>query len=182
MRLWIPVSTPLGHRAFARLPSRRQRRNNLSHRSGNRGSRLENPVNNNVSDRTVNRLSEEALAGEVPSSGCRQAGHDPQTRRAAPTVAQPRRRTRRPAMLGFRPVGKLSGTGSRGARSASPCTINPACPTSIRRFLIEFGNGGAGPYYGLHPLGAKDGTLGDLEPRAISSARSPNLSRFASLE
>jgi hypothetical protein len=37
-------------------------------------------------------------------------------------------------------------------------------PTEYRRFLIELGNGGAGPYYGVYPLGTFDGASGDVEP------------------
>jgi hypothetical protein len=35
-------------------------------------------------------------------------------------------------------------------------------PLEYRRFLIELGNGGAGPYYGVNPLGAVDGVDGHM--------------------
>ena len=35
-------------------------------------------------------------------------------------------------------------------------------PPEYRRFLIDLGNGGAGPYYGIFPLGAFDGADGDM--------------------
>jgi hypothetical protein len=37
-------------------------------------------------------------------------------------------------------------------------------PTDYRRFLLEVGNGGAGPYYGVFPLGSFDGVRDDLQP------------------
>jgi hypothetical protein len=37
-------------------------------------------------------------------------------------------------------------------------------PAAYRRFLIELGNGGAGPYYGVNPLGAMDGAFGGVAP------------------
>ena len=37
-------------------------------------------------------------------------------------------------------------------------------PPEYRRFLIELGNGGAGPYYGVHPLGTFDGVSDDVRP------------------
>jgi hypothetical protein len=36
-------------------------------------------------------------------------------------------------------------------------------PVDYRRFLMELGNGGAGPYYGVHPIGAFDGATGEVE-------------------
>jgi hypothetical protein len=36
-------------------------------------------------------------------------------------------------------------------------------PLDYRRFLIELGNGGAGPFYGIHPLGAFDRANGEVQ-------------------
>jgi hypothetical protein len=40
-------------------------------------------------------------------------------------------------------------------------------PREYRRFLIELGNGGAGPYYGVHPLGTFDGASGNVDRRTL---------------
>jgi hypothetical protein len=52
-------------------------------------------------------------------------------------------------------------------------------PAEYRRFLVELGNGGAGPYYGIHPLGTTDGISGDVEPwgDAVGSLAEPFMFR-----
>lgn len=37
-------------------------------------------------------------------------------------------------------------------------------PADYRHFLTELGNGGAGPHYGIFPIGSFDGVGGDLQP------------------
>lgn len=76
------------------------------------------------------------------------------------------------------------GAGSHKYQMNSPATeeevkafqdsVGVQLPSAYRAFILEIGNGGAGPYYGMHPLGTRD-FLDDLEDIAKPSPLIPGM-------